>query len=77
VSFPAQGEQGQEVAVDQGPGVFVGVDLLAFIDDHKSKFFAVEGENAPGAVGLFEDADHTPLFFFSAAKAFKPLHGLG
>ena len=50
MGFPAQGEKGQKSAAEHGAGVFVGVDLLAFVDNNGPSLFAVEGEGAPGAV---------------------------
>jgi len=77
MDFPAQGDKGQISILDQRVGVFVSVNLLAFIDDHYAKLFAVEGENAPGPIGPLEYANDAAFLFFSTAKALKALHGLG
>src|SRR5471032_2541458 len=77
MGFPAQGDKGQISILNQRMGVFVSVNLLAFIDDRYAELFAVEGENAPGAVGPFEYANYASFLFFPTAKTFKALHGFG
>lgn len=74
MGFPAQGKEGQEAATEHGAGIFVGVCLLAFVDDHGTDLFAVEGEGAPSAIGPAEYADNATLFVLLAAVALKTLH---